>query len=151
VKNNRHAKILEIIKDNEIKTQEELLDKLSVAGFSVTQATISRDIKELRLVKSLSKDGVYRYAVNAAPLSDISAKFHQLFSDSVINVDWAQNIVVVKCYAGMAQAVCAFMDSLEWNGVVGTLAGDDTFIIISYNEQAARNLVNDMKKIIKNR
>lgn len=149
MKNSRHAKILEVIKDNEIKTQEELLEKLKNSGFNVTQATISRDIKELRLIKSLSKEGVYRYTVNNVQLTDISAKFHQLFADSVISVDWAQNIIVVKCYPGMAQAVCASMDSLEWSGVVGTLAGDDTFLIISYNEQSAKSLVAEIKKIMR--
>ncbi|MBQ6569913.1 MAG: arginine repressor [Clostridia bacterium] len=149
MKNNRHAKILEIIKNNEIKTQEELLDHLKNAGFNVTQATISRDIKELRLVKVLSADGVYSYSVSNMQMTDMASKFYQLFADSVVSVDWAQNIVVVKCYSGMAQAVCAALDSMKWSGIVGTLAGDDTMFIVSYSEQSAKNLVAEMKKIIK--
>ena len=149
MKNNRPAKILEIIKNNEIKTQEELLDHLKNAGFNVTQATISRDIKELRLVKVLSADGVYSYSVSNMQMTDMASKFYQLFADSVVSVDWAQNIVVVKCYSGMAQAVCAALDSMKWSGIVGTLAGDDTMFIVSYSEQSAKNLVAEMKKIIK--
>ena len=149
MKNNRHEKILEIIKDNEIKTQEELLEYLKADGFSVTQATISRDIKELRLIKVLSSDGVYRYSIGNMQTSDMASKFYQLFTDSVISVDSACNLVVVKCYAGMAQAVCTALDSMKWNGVVGTLAGDDTLLVVSYNEQSAKNIVNEMKKIIR--
>ena len=114
MKAKRHAKILELISAHEIDTQEELLRRLRGAGFDVTQATVSRDIKELRLIKTLSGDGRYRYATSAEELSsDMSFKFLSIFSESVKTVDYAGNIVVVKCYTGMANAACAALDSIH--------------------------------------
>lgn len=147
MKTKRHAKILEIISDHAVDTQEELLRLLREDGFSVTQATVSRDIKELRLVKTLSSDGSYRYSVPQAGSEKMSAKFHSLFSQAVVHVDYAQNIVVVKCLDGMANAVCAAMDTLSWDNVMATLAGDDTFICITKNEEKAISLVADLRKL----
>ena len=97
MKTKRHAKILELIQEHNIDTQEELLKRLKNAGFDVTQATISRDIKELRLVKSLANDGRYKYSTGKNEATDISAKFFTLFSDSVLSIDFAGNMVAVKC------------------------------------------------------
>lgn len=148
MKTRRHAKILELIQENNIDTQEELLRLLKNAGFDVTQATVSRDIKELRLVKNLSNDGRYKYSTGKSENIDISTKFFALFSDSVLSVDFAGNMVVVKCMNGMAQGVCAAMDAMHWEGVVGTLAGDDTIFIIARTENNAVGLVTELKKLL---
>lgn len=147
MKTKRHAKILEIISEHPVDTQEELLRLLREENYAVTQATVSRDIKELRLVKTLSSDGTYRYSVPQAGSEKMSSKFHALFSQAVLHVDYAQNIVVVKCLDGMANAVCASMDALSWDNVMATLAGDDTFICITKNEEKAISLVADLRKL----
>ena len=151
MKTKRHAKILEIIHDTPVETQEELLKFLRDAGFDVTQATVSRDIKELRLIKTLAGDGHYRYSTLKFENDNISAKFHSLFTDAVTNVDYAGNIVVVKCLVGMAQAACAAMDSMHWENVMGTIAGDDTFICITKDENRAIDLVTDLKKLLRSK
>lgn len=148
MKTRRHAKILELINTYHIDTQEELLKRLRDDGFDVTQATVSRDIKELRLVKILSNDGKYKYSTGKETTKDISSKFFSLFEDSALAVDNAMNIVVVKCLSGMAQAICAAMDSIHWSGVVGTLAGDDTILILCKEETVAVNMVEELKKLI---
>ncbi|MBP3381479.1 MAG: arginine repressor [Clostridia bacterium] len=145
----RQAKILEIIQRQPVDTQEELQRVLKEDGFLVTQATVSRDIKEMRLVKVLDTDGRYRYSVERKEGIQISSKFHSLFADTVVSVSYAANIVVVKCLNGMAGAVCAAMDSLHWEGLVGTLAGDDTFIGIAASEQRAADLTEELRKLMR--
>lgn len=149
MKTKRHAKILELIRGQAIDTQEELLRLLRQDGFDVTQATVSRDIRELRLIKTLGSDGRYRYSTVQMEHGTLSAKFHSLFADTVVGVDYAQNIVVVRCLSGMAQAACAAMDSLHWDNVVGTLGGEDTFICILKTEEQAVGLVAELKKMMK--
>lgn len=149
MKTKRHAKILEIVRSRAVNTQEELLELLRQEGFSVTQATVSRDIKELRLVKTLDGSGVYRYASAKAEADSMSGQLYTLFFDAVQSIDYAGNIVVVRCLPGMAQAVCASMDSAQWKNVVGTLAGEDTFICIMKNEDQAVGLVAELKKLTK--
>lgn len=149
MKTKRHTKILEIVRSHAIDTQEELMECLRQEGFNVTQATVSRDIKELRLIKTLDADGAYRYAPAKAEGDSISGQFYSLFSDAVQSVDYAGNIVVIRCLSGMAQAVCASMDSMHWKDVVGTLAGDDTFICIVKSENQAVGLVSELKKFVK--
>ena len=144
----RQAKILELILQSAVDTQEELQRQLRDAGFHVTQATVSRDIKEMRLVKRLGTDGRYRYVVERHEGVQISSKFHSLFADTVVSVNFAENIVVVKCLNGMAGAVCAAMDSLHWTGVIGTLAGDDTFIVITTDATQAAALTEELKKLL---
>lgn len=151
MKTRRHAKILELIQEKNIDTQEELLKWLRESGYDVTQATVSRDIKELRLVKTLGTEGKYRYSTGKNEASDISSKFHLLFSDSVLSVDFAGNMVVIRCMVGMAQAVCAAMDSMHWEGVVGTLAGDDTIFVVTRNENSSIDLVTGLKKLVTGR
>jgi transcriptional regulator of arginine metabolism len=148
MKKKRHEKIMELIKRYPIDTQEELLRLLCEAGFDVTQATVSRDIKELRLLKTLSPDGRYRYAPVKEELKENSAKFYSLFADSAVSVAFAQNIVCVKCQTGMANAVCAAMDTIHWDDVVGTLSGDDTIFILTKNDETAGRLAGEMKKMI---
>lgn len=148
MKTRRHAKILEIISSHSVETQEELQALLRQAGYQVTQATVSRDIKELRLIKTPDTGGGYRYTVAKGGGEHISAKFHSIFSSSVMRVQYAQNIVVVHCLPGMAQAACAAMDSLHWDQVIGTLAGDDTFICVVTSEREAEDLVLELKKLL---
>lgn len=150
MKSKRHAKILELIGEYEIDTQEELLRRLNKNGVKVTQATVSRDIKELRLIKIQSGGGGYKYSTNSAPDSvDMSFKFHAVFSESVTSITHAENIVVIKCYVGMANAACAALDSIRWDGVVGTLAGDDTIFCVMSGKSAAAAFVEQLKKLLK--
>lgn len=148
MKKKRHQKILELIALYPVDTQEELLKLLKEAGFDVTQATVSRDIKELRLLKTLSPDGKYRYAPAKEEAKANSAKFFSLLADSAVAVDFAQNIVCVKCLTGMANAVCAAMDTIRRDEVVGTLSGDDTIFILMRNEEAAGRFAGELKNII---
>ncbi len=137
--------ILELIEDNAIGTQEELLERLRERGLEVTQATISRDIKELRIVKTMDASGQYRYAVSDKSESDrLSDKFRSIFEHSVKSADYAGNTLVIHCYTGMAQAACAAFDSMRWEGLVGTLAGDDTVFALCRTEDLAA----EMKKTI---
>lgn len=148
MKTRRHAKILDLIKEHDIDTQDELLRCLRENGFDVTQATVSRDIKELRLVKTLSSKGKYRYSTGRDNARSISSKFYSLFGDSVVSVEAAQNIIVIKCLTGMAQAVCAAMDTLNFSGVVGTLAGEDTILVVCKTSELAEERQEEFKKLI---
>lgn len=148
MKAKRHAKILELIESYAIDTQEELQNRLQECGFKVTQATVSRDIKELRLVKTLSRAGKYRYSTGSENISDMSSKFYSLFGDSVLSVESAQNMLVIRCMVGMAQAVCASLDSMHWPAFVGTLAGDDTIFIVCRTEADAQESQEEFRKLI---
>ena len=148
MKRKRHALILELIQQYEITTQDELLAKLRENGFEVTQATVSRDIKELRLVKAMSPSGQYRYMAGAAQGDEYLAKFYTIFSGSVISVDYAGNTCVVKCYAGMAQAACAAIDAMHFEGIVGTLAGDDTIFVLCRTPELTQQLKSSLDKML---
>ena len=148
MKTRRHAKILELIRERDIETQDELLRHLREAGFDVTQATVSRDIKELRLIKTLSGSGRYKYSTGSEGNADMSSKFHSLFTDSAISVDYAMNMLVIKCMNGMAQAVCASMDAMYWKDFMGTLAGEDTILVVCRTEAAARKAMEELQKLI---
>lgn len=148
MKSRRHAKILDIIAEYPIETQDELLTRLKEEGYKATQATISRDIKDLRLVKTLGSDGKYRYVSASKNSTDIRSNFSSLFASSVNSIDFAQNIVVIKTLSGMAQAVCAALDSNDYKAVVGTIAGDDTIFIACRSSQLAVSLTEELKKLI---
>lgn len=148
MKSRRHAKILDIISESSVETQDELITRLKEAGYKATQATISRDIKDLRLVKTLGSDGKYRYTSASKNSSDIRTNFSSLFSSSVNSIDFAQNIVVIKTLSGMAQAVCAALDSNEYKAVVGTIAGDDTIFVACRSSELAVSLTEELKKQI---
>ncbi len=148
MKTKRHNKILELISEQDISTQEDLLIYLRKSGFNVTQATVSRDIKELRLVKTMVSDGKYRYSPAASDSSaDVSTKY-AVFNQSAKSVDYANNIIVIKCYTGMANAACAVLDAMNHEGVVGSLAGDDTIFVLMRDEKSALSLVENIKKLI---
>ncbi len=143
----RQTKILEIIRDHPVETQSELLDFLRSEGFAVTQATVSRDIKEMRLVKLLDSDGKYKYSSEAIPdIENQSNKY--LFSTAVVFVEYTHTLVVIKTRSGMAQAVCAALDSTYRIGVIGSIAGDDTIFVATRTDAAAANLVSDLRKMI---
>jgi len=143
----RQTKILELIRENDIETQSELLEKLNAEGFSATQATVSRDIKELRLVKVPSSSGAYKYASETVS-EDESQSHSYLFSTAVTNIDYAHALVVIKTKVGMAQAVCAALDSTNRAGIIGTIAGDDTIFVATRSDSASSGLVSDLKKLM---
>jgi len=149
MKSSRHTKILELIADETIDTQEGLLEQLKKCGFDVTQATVSRDIRELGIHKVRVENGRYRYVSTQLKQSaDMSGKFATIFSESVKAVDFAQNMVVVKCFTGMANAACVTFDAAEFADVVGTLSGDDTFFIVMRSPESAAVLTEKLKKLI---
>ncbi len=147
----RHKKILSLIKEKSIDRQEILLEYLKDEGFDVTQATVSRDIKELNLVKIVSSNGGYKYAQNVIvqDTKESSNRFDFIFSESIITVDYAINTVVIKCRTAMAQAACEVFDSLVWEGVVGTLAGENTIFIVTKTEKNAETLTKQLREYIK--
>ena len=144
----RQEAILRLIENENIATQHDLSRRLKESGLDVTQATISRDIRELRLVKVTEPGGEYHYAVGKTKEKyQASHKFYSIYLASVINVDVTNNLVVIKCYTGMAQAVCACIDSLDWQGIVGTISGDDTILIIARDDEAALEMVKSLREI----
>lgn len=150
MKKNRHAKILELIDKYDISTQEELLEKLLECGVEVTQATVSRDIKELRLVKHPSSNGQYKYSL-ATSADEKYMKYYAIFAESVTLTDYAQNICMLKCHPGTAQAACAAIDALGLTEVLGTIAGDDTIFILCRTERAAQNTKREIETLLKHK
>ena len=149
MKNKRQAKIPEIIENEVIETQEEIAQRLKEAGMDVTQATISRDIKELRLIKVMTSDGRYKYAPFTKTENVLLNRLMTIFSESYVSSDYANNIVVVKTLPGMAQASASAIDSLKQSEIVGSIAGDDTVFIVCRNEKIARKFVDRLKKLAK--
>ena len=139
MKNLRQKAIVEIINKNEVDTQQRLAELLRQAGFEATQATVSRDIKDMSLIKVATDHGTYKYALPHTARSHGSMqKFQSVFHDSIISADVAGNLLVIKTYPGMANAVCASMDRIGFDGVVGTIAGDDTIFLAIRSEQQAK-------------
>ncbi len=150
MKLSRHSKILDLISKYNIDTQEELAKKLSDAGYNVTQATVSRDIKDLKLVKVLSDDGVYKYAQSTTRENTASDKnFNPILVNSVVSVEYAQNLVVIKTHGGMAQAVGFVIDTLGIDEIIGCVAGDDTLLCVAKNEKSASFVTEKIKLLIK--
>ena len=150
MKSVRQRAILDIIQSRDIDTQEQLLEELRARGFTTTQATISRDIKELRLVKELTGSGGYRYALSERKTASTSdTRLRNIFKEGVISVDVAQNIVVVRTMPGLASAACSALDNMEIEGVVGTLAGDDTGILIMRDNALAQQFSSEVHKLLK--
>ncbi|MBQ6119336.1 MAG: arginine repressor [Clostridia bacterium] len=137
MKKDRHTIIAELIENNVISTQEDLLRMLNAAGVNVTQATVSRDIKQMRIVKQAAANGVYKYCLPKAKVSDETAKYMAILAGAVEHTDVAMNTVVVKCHAGTAQAACAALDSMDVPELAGTIAGDDTIFAMCYTPEAA--------------
>ncbi|SFC41899.1 transcriptional regulator, ArgR family [Bacillus sp. OV322] len=141
-KGQRHIKIREIIANNDIDTQDELVDELKSAGFNVTQATVSRDIKELHLVKVPLMDGRYKYSLPADQRFNPLQKLRRMLIDAFVRIDSAGNLLVMKTLPGNAQAIGALMDNLDWEEILGTICGDDTCLIICRTPEDAEVISN---------
>lgn len=148
MKSQRQAKIVEIITNRNVETQEQLLQELRSAGFHSTQATISRDIKELRIVKELTSFGTYRYAVSQDDVTTtFSGRLNTIFRECTTSYDYAQNLVVIRTIPGLAGAAAAAIDSMSMSVVVGTLAGDDTVLVIMRDTNAAAAFCGEIKNL----
>lgn len=145
----RQSKILEIIKNNEIETQESLVDMLNDEGFNITQATISRDIREMKLSKALGKNGRQKYVAPSKDDPELNSKFIRVFKDGVLSIDYAQNLIVIKTLTGMAMAVAASIDAMKNSEIMGTIAGDDTIFCATKNESAAIRIIERLKANVK--
>lgn len=149
MKSQRQAKILEIISNLNIETQEQLLQELKNAGFRSTQATISRDIKELRIVKELTGFGIYRYTTAATDVSSsFSSRLNTIFRECVTGYDYAQNIVIIHTLPGLASAAGSAIDGMKMSVVVGSLAGDDTVMVVMRDNNAAAAFCGEIKNLM---
>jgi len=148
MKTKRQNKILEIITNNDIETQEDLVAALNDVGFKVTQATISRDIKELKLVKVQSLTGTYKYSANKKQDSKDIDVLLRIFGDTVISVDHAGNLVILKTLSGSANAAAEVIDSLNYDGIMGSIAGDNTIFVATISEKAAGDVAGRFLKIL---
>ena len=148
LKNNRQKLILEIIRSQNVQTQEALMQKLRESGYSVTQATVSRDINSLRLIKVPDGSGGYKYSESGMKSAAGTSKFLAMFTENVISVARGQNIVCLKCLTGMAQAVCAALDNVCRENIVGTLAGEDTVFLLCRTEKDAESLTDELQHLL---
>jgi transcriptional regulator of arginine metabolism len=149
MKSTRQAAILNLIEKMDVRTQKELADKLKQQGFSVTQATVSRDIKEMRLLKVQSGMGDYKYATADQAEHSVSDRFVRMFVDSVISIQSAGNIIVIKTLSGSANVAGEAIDSMRWPEILGTLSGDNTIFVIVHNPEDADEVVKKFNEIIK--
>lgn len=149
MKNDRQAMILEIISQENIETQEQLLTQLQARGVRCTQATISRDIKQLHLMKEPVGQGVYKYAVSVNRTKlNVAAKLRTIFRECIVSIDYAQNMVVIKTMPGLANGACSALDNMDMNDIVGSLAGDDTALLVMRNTEAAELLCQEIKDML---
>lgn len=146
-KRQRQAAILSIISENEVETQQELQIRLKQAGFRVTQATVSRDMRELKISKGMSENGINCYFSEAMGKTP---EYNSLFAQAALSLDYAMNTVVIKCRSGLANAACAVLDEQKFGFVVGTIAGDDTIFVLTRSENHAVQLISQLKKMMKN-
>lgn len=144
----RQSRIIELINNNDIETQEELADLLNAAGYNVTQATISRDIRELKLTKVATNDGKQRYIVLQNQESGMYEKYVRILQNGYLSMDMAMNIVVVKTVAGMAMAVAAALDNLNISGIVGCIAGDDTIMCAIKSLEETEKVMEKITKLV---
>ena len=149
MKSKRQAKIMEIISTTNVETQEQLLQELQSAGFTSTQATISRDIKELRIVKELTSFGTYRYTTAAREVpATFSGRLNTIFRECVTNFDYAQNIIVIHTLPGLANAAASALDAMNMSVVLGTIAGDDTVFIVMRDSNSAAAVCGEIKSLL---
>ena len=149
MKSVRHDLILDIIDKKDIETQEELAAELKARGMKVTQATVSRDIKELRLLKVLSENGGYKYATAERAEKGMSERFIRILAESVMSIESAVNLIVIKTISASAQAAAEAIDSLKWPELLGTIAGDNTILVIARSEEAVESVVSRFHALIK--
>lgn len=149
MKAQRQAKIMEIISNRNVETQDQLLTELQSAGFHTTQATISRDIKELRITKELTSFGTYRYCVSNNEVgSTFSGKLNTIFRECITSFDYAQNILVIRTLPGLASAAASAIDAMSLSVVLGTLAGDDTVFVVMRDSNAAAAFCGEIKSLL---
>ena len=149
MKSQRQAKIMEIISTTNVETQEQLLQELQEAGFTSTQATISRDIKELRIVKELTSLGTYRYTTSSREMpGTFSSRLNTIFRECVTGFDYAQNIVVIHTLPGLASAAGSAVDAMGMSVILGTLAGDDTVVVIMRDTNSAAAFCGEIKSLL---
>ncbi len=149
MKSKRQAKIMEIITNKNVETQEQLLAELQRAGFHSTQATISRDIKELRVIKEMTSFGTYRYCVSTNEVTNsFSGKLNTIFRECITNFDYAQNIIVIHTLPGLANAAASAIDAMSMSVVLGTLAGDDTVFVVMRDNNAAAAFCGEIKSLL---
>ena len=151
MKSARHNLILEIIETKDIETQEELAEELLNRGVKVTQATVSRDIKELRLLKVLSEHGGYKYATVERAEKGMNDRFARILADSIVSVESVNNLIVVNTLTASANAAGEAIDSMRWNEVMGTIAGDNPLLIITRSNEAAETLVTRFNSLLSDR
>ena len=148
MKSERQERILELISKYEIETQEDMIRRLQEEGYRVTQATVSRDLRELKLTKTLTSRGTYRYAVASGRSLAGNVKLNHAMVDSITNVDYSLNLVVIKTFPGMAQAVAAAVDALSMQSILGCVAGDDTILVVTPDSDAAEAISARLKKYL---
>ena len=149
MKSQRQAKILEIITTRNVETQEQLLEALRAEGFRGTQATISRDIRELRIIKEQTSLGTYRYATSTNEVAgSFTSRLNTIFKECVVSFDYAQNIIVIRTLPGLASAAGSAIDAMNLSTVVGSLAGDDTVIVVMRDTNAAAAFCGEIKSLI---
>ena len=148
MKSKRHVKILELIRKYEIETQEELCEKLNREGYSVTQATVSRDIRELKLTKISTDHGKQKYTSLTEKSGDMEDKFIRIFKDGFVSMDMAQDILVIKTVSGMAMALAAALDAMNFHEIVGSIAGDDTIMCAVRTTQDTERLMKQLRKLM---
>lgn len=148
MKVNRHVKIVELVNKYDIETQEELADRLRDEGFQITQATVSRDIRDLKLTKVASDDGRQKYVVLKATENALRDKYIRILKDGFVSMDMAMNILVIKTVSGMAMAVAAAIDEMRWTEVVGCIAGDDTIMCAVRTIEDTAAVMEKIRKIV---
>ena len=147
MKSTRQQKILELIEKYDIDTQETLIQKLEEVGFSVTQTTVSRDIRQLKLVKGMTGRGTYKYIVPGVKRDNNAPVLNSALTDSVLKIESARNIVVVKTFPGMANALAVCVDALEQEHIVGSVAGDDTILLVIKDDDIAKEVEEKLKSV----
>lgn len=148
MKYSRHSKIIEIIENQDIETQDDLASHLRSAGYKVTQATVSRDIKEMRLIKVLTKDGKYKYASIKEKEGAVNDRFLKIFKNSVVSVDSAGHMIVIKTLVGSASAAAVAIDAFNLSDIVGTIAGDDTIFMVIKNEEKVKAILEHFNQLL---
>ena len=148
MKINRHAKIYELINKYNIETQEELADLLNREGYKVTQATVSRDIRDLKLTKVQTKEGRQKYAALKTTQSELAEKYARILKDGFVSMDAAMNLLVIKTVSGMAMAVAAAIDEIGWTEIVGSIAGDDTVMCAVRTVEEVSTVMDKMRKVV---
>ncbi|MBQ8850614.1 MAG: arginine repressor [Clostridia bacterium] len=149
MKSERQNRILELVSKYEIETQEDMIERLRSEGYMVTQATVSRDLKELKLTKALTARGTYRYCVSQSRNHTGNVRLNNAMADSILHVDYSMNNVVIKTYPGLAQAVASAIDAMNMHSILGCVAGDDTIIIVSRDEKSSAEISEKIRELMK--